>query len=500
MPFTIPNFADAAFPAQAEPDKVDFDVLTQATGGTGVISGAAVSAPAANMTVTVAAGVIRLRGRRVAVTAGAIPMAAADATYSRFDLVTIDAAGAKGLVPGTAKASPTFPPIPANRVVLAAVYVPAKTTAITAGHLTDKRVMIEEPTYERLKWYAQGDGVADDTQAIRDWIAAGKARLSVLYADAGTYKFTQTIDFVELQGLHVRGAGVDQTLFRPTGPLAKAFNIDGAAQCTFSDFSIANNDGQIVDTMVCLDWTVGRVRSTTTTKFNKIYVYGTWKYGFAVGPNSGARQVDNTSFHSCTVLGGWTLDSPDTTKWQAGYRVGSDVSGNILDTYFFDSEAVFCKYGAEVRSTNIYWYGGQSGQCQSFLYFSRNCMISSVQGMRLEGCRRLVDSGSATSTLSQLALRDIEFNGGSVDPGGAWINWVLPGLLKLEQVMCGGTAVANPRINAGAMGGYPLGVVADGVAQQTPASGAFVLGPGAQLSRRMYAELNADYQVVTLTL
>ena len=41
MPFTIPNEADAFNANQAEPDSVDFDILTFGSGVTGVFAGCA---------------------------------------------------------------------------------------------------------------------------------------------------------------------------------------------------------------------------------------------------------------------------------------------------------------------------------------------------------------------------------------------------------------------------------------------------------------------------
>src|SRR3990167_9142884 len=118
MSYTIPNEAAAAFADQAEPDKVDFDILAAGSAGTGVVSGCAVTAH------------------------GPADMGAADPANPRFDLIVVSSAGVKSVTAGTAAANPVFPTIPANSVVLAAVYVPALDAAIDSNQIVDKRVLV----------------------------------------------------------------------------------------------------------------------------------------------------------------------------------------------------------------------------------------------------------------------------------------------------------------------------------------------------------------------
>lgn len=141
----IPNEADAAFPDQAEPDAVDFSILLAAIRGDCVITGCAVTAQGSpDMTVAVAAGMIRINGASVAVSAGNVTVGAAHASNPRFDLITVNDSGTKACTAGTAAANPVFPATPANSVVLAAVYVPANDTDIDANQIVDKRVLVPQ--------------------------------------------------------------------------------------------------------------------------------------------------------------------------------------------------------------------------------------------------------------------------------------------------------------------------------------------------------------------
>lgn len=143
MAFTIPNDADAFNTNQAEPDKVDLDILTAAFQRDGVISGCAVTAQGSpDMTVAVAAGLIKIGDAIKAVTAGNVTITTANATNPRIDLIVVDNTGAKSATAGTAAAEPVFPAIPANSIVLATVYVPANDTTIASNQIIDKRAII----------------------------------------------------------------------------------------------------------------------------------------------------------------------------------------------------------------------------------------------------------------------------------------------------------------------------------------------------------------------
>ena len=142
MPFGIPNEGDATWADQAEPDSVDFDVLVAGFGQTGVVSGCAVT-PGTGLSVSVGSGVAVIGGAVVEVSAQADQtVATADATNPRFDLVTVNTSGTVVLVTGAPAVSPIFPSVPASRVVLASVFVPANDTGMDASQIVDKRVVV----------------------------------------------------------------------------------------------------------------------------------------------------------------------------------------------------------------------------------------------------------------------------------------------------------------------------------------------------------------------
>jgi hypothetical protein len=189
----VPNTPAAAFAPQAGLDSGDLQIMAAAPALTGVVSGCAVTAQGSpDMTVAVAAGVVRIGGRKVVVAGGNVTITAAHGTNPRHDLITVDTSGVKAAVAGTpaavtATTEPVFPAIPANRVVLAAVYVPAADTAINANQITDKRVIIDNPRHENVRWYgATGDGVTNDRAALQ--LAIDTAGIGgIVYFPRGSY-------------------------------------------------------------------------------------------------------------------------------------------------------------------------------------------------------------------------------------------------------------------------------------------------------------------------
>lgn len=143
--FGIPNKAAAAFLRQAGVYGADIATLAQALAGDGVISGVGVSAQGSpNMTVAVAAGLVRIGGYFCFITAQNVTIAAADATNPRIDLVVTDWNGNVSRVAGTAAFKPVAPDVPANSIQLAQVYVPASASAILATYIYDRRAAVPD--------------------------------------------------------------------------------------------------------------------------------------------------------------------------------------------------------------------------------------------------------------------------------------------------------------------------------------------------------------------
>lgn len=144
MAFTILNEADAFDSNQAEPDSVDIDILVAGFSASGVISGCEVTAQGTpDRTVAVASGTVIVAGTVVSVTGANVDLGVADITNPAFALISVNNSGTLAGTGGTAASEPVFPAIPANSIVLAAVFSPAADAAIESNQITDKRVFID---------------------------------------------------------------------------------------------------------------------------------------------------------------------------------------------------------------------------------------------------------------------------------------------------------------------------------------------------------------------
>lgn len=167
MPFIIPNATDTVSGQkyvavdQSEPDSLDFQIL--GTQSSGVLYGCEVTAqPSPNLTVQVASGYIVLNGVAYAITGSDSLAATSNPALNRFDVVIArvleEVVTIKVIKGSESSTNPTFPrtvnrlvspPIgpsddyinTSTDVVLAAVYR-AGGTAITSGHIVDKRIFV----------------------------------------------------------------------------------------------------------------------------------------------------------------------------------------------------------------------------------------------------------------------------------------------------------------------------------------------------------------------
>lgn len=141
MAFGIPNEVDAFEGSQSELDAKDLEIIAAAVQGNGVLAGCAVTTAGTDMNVDVAAGTVHINGAVVAVAPGALLLTQGGAN-PKFYLITVNNSGTKAATAGAVAAEPIFPNIPANSVVLAAVYVPASDTIITSTQIVDKRMFV----------------------------------------------------------------------------------------------------------------------------------------------------------------------------------------------------------------------------------------------------------------------------------------------------------------------------------------------------------------------
>lgn len=154
---------------QAEVDKVDVDILGQGIDGEGVVSGCLVGQwIIPDTTVAVNIGVVRIGGIMIPVAGQRPNCGAAHAAFPRFDLIAIDNAGVASAVNGVAAAVPVFPAVPANSVIVAAIWRAANDNIILNADIVDKRVFVT-PGTDTIPFIIDGGG-ANITPGVKGYI------------------------------------------------------------------------------------------------------------------------------------------------------------------------------------------------------------------------------------------------------------------------------------------------------------------------------------------
>lgn len=141
--FLIPNAEGSLSTKMAEPDQVDFNTLGNSRWG--VVTGCAVTIPAASTTATIPigqAGVAIVNGTVVIVSGNQSITLGAGGSQPRIDLIGVDEAGTLVSIPGSPSADPVYADVPATVTLLAAVYCPVG-SANFERTISDKRNILQ---------------------------------------------------------------------------------------------------------------------------------------------------------------------------------------------------------------------------------------------------------------------------------------------------------------------------------------------------------------------
>lgn len=167
-----------------------------------------------------------------------------------LEKVTIDAAGMTGKVTWSPRTSP-----PQEWAII------RNSDGWTSWSRTDNR----EPS--PAAFGAVGDGITDDTTALRNWLAHLASTGGSGYLDPLTYRITDTIGVINpAKPFHIRGSDVQQSRILMDSATPKTvLSIRGARRSSFTDFyvggwSLERLAGHGVAISDSVDCTVARVR------------------------------------------------------------------------------------------------------------------------------------------------------------------------------------------------------------------------------------------------
>jgi hypothetical protein len=406
--FTIPNESAAGFADQAEPDQRDIEILTAGlshgtgsagsygVGPTGVETGCAVTAQGSpDMTVAVAAGNVRIGGRFTKVAAGNVTITTADGANPRFDLIVVDTAGAKTAIAGTAAANAVFPTITSGKVVLAAVYVPASDTTIGSNQITDKRMMIDQPPFENVKWYgALGNDSANDQasiQAAHDAaydVGQSYGRTRTVFFPSGIYRVGSTVTMN--QGVRFEGAA--------TPPFDSRYGVWLTATASSMSILTVPDDSVLRQTGISLS-NIGFTVLTALTNTTGVSIsnMNRWRIDNCSFQGSDATNQLTTGLYlrlgaAVGMDNNWSVVTRCEFKYVFTCIDAADITGlSVLSTHFQPSgagckgifaQAILANSGC---TTGVRVFDSEFGIPSDSIGFHTQGTLGSVVGCRFEG-------------------------------------------------------------------------------------------------------------------
>lgn len=255
----------------------------------------------------------------------------------------------------------------------------------------------------------RGDGVTDDTDNIQkavDYCMGAGSALSVartgveLLFPPGTYKITRPITAHSTRGLHIKGAGPNNTKIKAMADMSQVFELDGFSLGSMSGLIISGDSSHTVTRGVYLHWdNAVSASSTYGNVFKQVYVEGATlncDVGWAVGTDS-TRDVSRNLWLNCITAGGQASAQTGGTwsdpKWQYGWLFGNGSVGNVLDNILVGCSSDHWLRGISPQGANLTVVGGEiMHNAVDFYHLGAVAGPLLVEGIRSEWSERLYDS------------------------------------------------------------------------------------------------------------
>lgn len=199
--------------------------------------------------------------------------------------------------------------------------------------------MIENGVFDVTNYGATGDGLTDDTQAIKDAIAAVPAKGGVVYFPSGTYRVTSQILIDSKPFIQFIGNGYGSAIKPDNGAyIVMLFNGSGSALL----------QGLTFDSKNYVDPAMTMVKMTDATAFTTIKdcVFSGAAYGLYLGETYVIKVVDNQFSNCNTALYATNAE---------GSVADLLISGNTFGTTFVGTDPVVYLAYNGARIVNNYF-------------------------------------------------------------------------------------------------------------------------------------------------
>lgn len=382
--------------------QADIDTLVAGVNGNGVSSGLCVTPQVSpNMTVAVSSGVVKIGGINVTVSGANVTISTASATYPRVDLITANTSAALTDVVGSPAQNAGAPQVPANSAVLAMVYIPALSTAITSKQIVSKRVIPPQftataNTVSVTDYGAVCDGSTDDSTAINAAALAVLPSGTVLFPAktcaiastvvAGDISGSQNTSFVSLRGV----SAASSTLLWTGSTSGTALRLAKDKYMTVADLGIRNNGS--VGTTVGIEQG-GNSPSPSGTQTLAATFQNVSVSGFATGILGGGHNGASSEI----VYVNLTLTN-NTVGWN-----GNDF--NTLDHVFIElscSGNGVCVAGGAASNFTVLGGSASADTVADFTTGEPGTYV--VQGFRSENSNRLFTADGGSVALSSVLI------------------------------------------------------------------------------------------------
>jgi hypothetical protein len=275
-----------------------------------------------------------------------------------------------------------------------------------------------------------GNGVADDTAAIQAAINAAIAGKFSLYIPAGAYRITDTLSFVNADGLMFYGDGsgfLGPTRFvcdadMPTKPL---FLFSDSRNIVLRDFSTECSATRRIKCAMQFENGTGSTVTPTTYLLENLYLYSTSN---ATGQTDGVRFALGSGGDANNDFGTF-VNVVISNYDNAAVKIDHSQS---REHRFYGCYFQSGKYAIETDGNSFFWLGGNvSEHSETDFYLLRPQQSTVIDGLSSEQSSRLLTS-SASGGDGYVSISGVRFAADLLNADGRVIDYRHRGALVLS--------------------------------------------------------------------
>ncbi len=259
------------------------------------------------------------------------------------------------------------------------------------------------------EWFgAKGDGVTDDTDALRAAAAALPSNHGVVRLGVGFYLVTGTVDIgspgegVRASRHALRGEGPGSVIAcKPPGPLTSCIRLTDSSLSSISDLSIQAADN------VTYALNITAAGSTEQVNVINVSVFGGVN-AVAIGPDT-IRDVAEVMMYGVVAR----------HASNAGILLGNGISGNVANIACTGCTSSDNNYGVEMNGANISWFGGATSANRTADFYLRqtNTEPITIESVRSEKSGRFWYTATHTTADGDVSIRDVYVAGFTAGDG-----------------------------------------------------------------------------------